>query len=441
MCCVLPMTSDTWLRAIERATECLRCDDSRGHPAAIAYLCQLENWILTLPHDEWDHEPSVITGDIAAHHWVPSQPVQMSATRRDPHINNPYACIFTDADDETSEDEDEAGDQVLLQPTIHPMSTLRLFIRIRITISDLWAHLSKFQADARDWSEACKSLVNAITKSRDAMYLADSEISRYFQFENVGYSSGIQQLQDALEEDAEVVHVAVQSIVRVKDRYTFLAKRQMNKLEGILRPQWESRDQVKSRIGGDRWTSNSNPKNNYAAIRKENEQELLQLQKAMHSLEAAHVDELAIMTHAMKNRLVEDTGYRYNGKRPEEIMRHENTGRRGGFPDASQCGWFFTGSNPALSVEFFEKTFNDDNSLVKLDWYYTTATIYTSLEHPRQGKNQVFAKSGVTPELYVQLLENPRVHTDRRYQTKSPSNRRGQGRRHGNGRGRGRGRG
>ena len=441
------MTTDTWLRAIERAAECLRCDDSRGHPASIAYLCQLENWILTLSHDEWDlppmREPSVITGDIAAHHWVPSQPVQRSATRSDPRgvsTNNPYACIFTDADDETSEDEDEAGDQVLLQPTI-PMSILRLFIRIRITISDLWAHLSKFQADAREWTEACKSLVNAITKSRDAMHLADSEISRYFQFENVGYSSGIQQLRDALEQDAEVVHVAVQSIVRVKDRYTDLAQRQMNKLEGILRPQWESRDQVKSRIGGDRWTSNPNPKNNYAAIRKENEQELLQLQKAMHSLEDAHVDELAIMTLAMKNRLVEDTGYRYNGKRPEEIMRYENTGRLGGFPDASNYGWSFTGSNPLSRVEFFEKTFNDDYSLVKLDWYYTTATVKTSLEHPRQGKTQLFAKSGVTPELYVQILENPRVHTDRRYQRKSPSNQRGQGRRRGNGRGRGRGRG
>lgn len=190
-------------------------------------------------------------------------------------------------------------------------------------------------------------------------------------------------------------------------------------------------------IGGDRWTSNSKPKNNYAAIRKENEQELFQLQKAMHSLEDAHVDELAIMTLAMKNRLVEDTGYRYNGKRPEEIMRYENTGRQGGFPDASQYGWIFTGSNPTSSVEFFEKTFNNDYSLVKLDWYYTTATIKTSLEHPQQGKNQLFAKSGVTPELYVQLLENPRVHTDRIYQTKSPSNQRGQGQRRGNGRGRG----
>ena len=188
------MTSDTWLRAIERATECLHCDDSIGHLASIAYLCQLENWILTLPHDEWDlppkREPSEITGGIATQHWVPSQPVQRSATRRDPRgvsINNPYACMSEDADNETSEDEDEAGDQVLIQPTKDPMSLLRLFIRIRITISDLWAHLSKFQADAREWTEACKSLVNAITKSRDAMHLADSEISRYFQFENVNY--------------------------------------------------------------------------------------------------------------------------------------------------------------------------------------------------------------------------------------------------------------
>ena len=59
--------------------------------------------------------------------------------------------------------------------------------------------------------------------------------------------------------------------------------------------------------------------------------------------------------------------------------------------------------------------------LVKLDWYYTTATLKTSMDHPRQGKTQMFAKVGVTPELYVQVLENPRVHTDaQRYQRKQP---------------------
>ena len=59
--------------------------------------------------------------------------------------------------------------------------------------------------------------------------------------------------------------------------------------------------------------------------------------------------------------------------------------------------------------------------LVKLDWYYTTATLKTSMDHPRQGKTQMFARAGITPELYVQVLENPRVHTDaQRYQRKQP---------------------
>lgn len=451
--------SSAWLQAIDRATDCLRHvdADSNGRTnragevpspshdsvaSSIAYLSQLEAWILAISHDQWDFPPTCKPADIAGTaipDWMPTQAAPMPATRksrRNVGTNNPYACIAsTDASDyETSDDEEEedveAGDQVLMQPKSQGLSLLRLCIRIRTTISDLLAHQSKSQADAHEWNDACISLVSAIAKSRDAMHLADSEISRYFQFEHVGYSSSVQYLRDALEQDAMIVHVAIQSVVRRNDRFTELAQREMNKLERILQPQWESRDEVKSRIGCDRWTNNPRPKNNYAAIRKENEQELRQLQKAMESLEEADVDALATSALAMTNRLSEGTGHRYNAQRPEEIMQYGNTGRLGGYPDATEYQWFFTGSNPASRVEFFEKTFDDCN-LVKLDWYYTTATVKTSMEHPRQGKTQMFAKEGVTPDLYVQILKNPRVHTDQRYQRKTPSN--GRGRRRGRG--------
>jgi hypothetical protein len=449
-----PQTA-AWLQAIDRATDCLRRHDGNGRAgregrgveeplrevmSSMAYLSQLEDWILTLPDAAW-HSPPTLEPAAIVSPWdyrlsaafppppaIPMPAARDSRRRRHFGANNPYACIAsTDAsDDDTSareedDEEDEAGDEVLLEPTGQGMTLLRLLIRIRTTISDLWASRSKTLADAREWTDACIALVNAIAKSRDAMFLADSQISRFFQREQEGFGSGSKQPRRALERDADIVHVAIQSVVRVKDRYQELAKSQMNKLERILLPQWESRDEVKSRIGHERWTNNPSPKRDYAVLREESEEELRQLQKAMESLEEADVDALETMALAMNRRLKEGTRHRHNGARPEEISRNADVGRLGGYPDATEYGWIFTGSNPKSNVEFFEKTF-DDSKLVKLDWYYTAATIKTAMDHPRQGKTQLFAKAGVTPDVYAQILANPRIHTEKRYQRKDTGN-------------------
>ena len=401
--------------------------------------------------------------------------------------NNPFASIASyddddDDDDEEEEDsnnnnnhqkpltpfqnppkynvEEEAGDL----PVLHlpggqqqqqqqwqqgMMTLLRLLIRIRTSTSDLWAYQSKGLADAHRWTEACVALVNAIAKSRQAMFLADNQISHYYfqrelqeqQQQQQGLSdANTKQLLEALQQDADIVHVAVQSVVRVKDRYQELAHKQMQKLQRILRPQWESRDEVKDRIGKDRWNNNPNPKHDYSVLREESEEELRILQEALASLDEADVEALANLAQAMKTRLIDGSGttigsagYRYNGKRPEELVENPSTDirRLEGYPDATEYDWIFTGSNPTSSVEFFEKEVAMEDhrnttsggtsllKLVKLDWYYTTATIKTSMDHPRQGKTQMFAKAGVTPELFIQILEHPRVHTDgQRYQRK-----------------------
>jgi hypothetical protein len=391
---------------------------------------------------------------------IPSQAVTTNTNRR-PYFtsNNPFASI-ADSDDESQEqeaqeekredDEDEAGERpVLHQPGLDgKMTFLRLLIRIRTSTSDLWAFQSKALADAHAWTEACVGLVNAITKSREAMSLADSQISRYyFQREqeeqnhntrnNDNSDTGRQQLE-ALQLDADIVHVAVQAVVQGKDRYHELAQRQISRLERILRPQWESRDQVRDRMGQSRWTNNPSPKHDHSVLREESEQELRRLQEALASLDEADVDTLATLASVMKSRLKDGAGHRYNGERPEELMSYGPVNRLEGFPDPTEYGWTFTGSSAVSCVEFFEKV-GDDNKLMKLDWFYTTGTIKTSIDHPRQGKTQMFAKAGVTPELFRQILENPRVHTDvQRYQRKPSS--KNQTNRNGRGRGRGSGR-
>ena len=440
----------------------------------MAYLSRLEGWILTHHHPDgsddgddgggaWHSPPSLepisivgysdprmsVVVDASAEAETPSRrrrsmahpsapPRTGSGRDRDEYgASNPYACIAS-SDDE----DDDAGDEVLLEPTtsttsvdVDGMTLLRLLIRIRTTMGDLWSHQSGTLAYAHEWADACAFLIRAITSIREAMHLADGQISRYFQYEREDGPSVRQ--RRALEEDADIVHVAIQSVVRTRDRYQDLAHRRMRKLERELLPQWESRDEVKNRMGRERWKSNPNPKCDYAALRIESERELRGLQEALESLDEAGVDELEKSALSMKCRLRDDgVGHRYNGRRPEDVLHTIDVGRVGGdhYPDATEYGWTFTGSNPASRVEFFEKIFDhdDDNDgdgggggggggLIKLDWYYTAATIKTAMDHPLMVKTQLFAKEGLTPDLYMQILENPRVHTEVRYQRKGSS--------------------
>ena len=105
---------------------------------------------------------------------------------------------------------------------------------------------------------------------------------------------------------------------------------------------------------------------------------------------------------------------RYNGIRPNYQQRVSLEQ----YPDPTSMGygWNFTGSTAQSRVEFYEKSTN--MGIIKLDFYYTTATVKTVLEHPTTGLNQLF-RNTVSPEEYVKILENPRAHTGRGYRTRS----------------------
>lgn len=160
-------------------------------------------------------------------------------------------------------------------------------------------------------------------------------------------STNTQHLLEALQQDADIVHVAVQSVVRVKDRYQEMAHKQIQKLD--------SRNQVRDRMGRERWTNNPTPKHDFSVLREESE-ELRILQEALVSLDEANVEALASLALAMKSRLKEgesstgssgSPGYRSNGKRPEELVEYPAIVHRlEGFPDATEYDWIFTGSHP-----------------------------------------------------------------------------------------------
>lgn len=121
---------------------------------------------------------------------------------------------------------------------------------------------------------------------------------------------------------------------------------------------------------------------------------------------------LAIVQTADPVTAAARSGERYNRRRPNYLGLRVDSAN---YPDPTHFGWTFTGSCEGGRAEFFEKDFAQ-HGVVKLDFYYTTGTVKTVLDHPRQGVTQLFGKGAdLSPELYRAILENPRVHTDVRY--------------------------
>lgn len=100
---------------------------------------------------------------------------------------------------------------------------------------------------------------------------------------------------------------------------------------------------------------------------------------------------------------------RYNGLRPDYAGQRVSLES---YPDPTTFGWNFTGSVQESSVEFFEKRMNI--GCVKMDFYYTTGTVKTVLDHPSSGTNQLF-RAKLTPEKFVDILKDPRAHTNQGY--------------------------
>lgn len=55
---------------------------------------------------------------------------------------------------------------------------------------------------------------------------------------------------------------------------------------------------------------------------------------------------------------------------------------------------------------------------VKMDYYPTTGTVKTSMNHPTQGPTQLFRKDLSDTE-FTRVAEQPRAHTGKGYHTKS----------------------
>lgn len=79
--------------------------------------------------------------------------------------------------------------------------------------------------------------------------------------------------------------------------------------------------------------------------------------------------------------------------------------------DPVDYGWSHTGGNSTSRVEFYER----DGA--KMDYYPSTGTVKTSMDHPTQGHTQMFRRD-LDDASVGGVCENPRTHTGHGYQTK-----------------------
>lgn len=79
--------------------------------------------------------------------------------------------------------------------------------------------------------------------------------------------------------------------------------------------------------------------------------------------------------------------------------------------DPVDYGWSHTGGNSTSRVDFYER----DGA--KMDYYPSTGTVKTSMDHPTQGRTQMFRRDLDNAD-FGGVCENPRTHTGHGYQTK-----------------------
>jgi hypothetical protein len=279
----------------------------------------------------------------------------------------------------------------------------RLMVRVLTTLSEFHRVQADRFAREHDWARGTEAYSHCFDCIGQALLIADEQFAKLIEEEQSvmgtcqqNRSGAIAEEQAELAEDAQVVHVANSHFAIAQERYQLSVGRRMQAIQRKLRPQWKSRDEVKQTWGEERWASNPRPKLDYARMRERDEQELRVLREAegiMASLnsEAVRVRSEAIMGGVPLSSLsgryasVEGSMFdfgRHNGNRPSDTSQRVDMTL---YPDPTEFNWTFTGSNEVSRVEFFERWERpqDGAGLLKLDFFYTTGTLKTSLDHPQ----------------------------------------------------------
>jgi hypothetical protein len=188
-----------------------------------------------------------------------------------------------------------------------------------------------------DWVQAAWYCTTAVQGLQRATEYADSQIAQYLHhMEVVWLQQQMQQIQMAeqqqqqqqltpptqvslepeqqqqqvqqhlLMEDADICDVAVQRLLYERAKLMRLAQTQKQRLLQLLQPQWISRDEIRERVGNDKWKNNPAPKNDYSRLRAQHERQLKVINTALVTLEEQEQQTVLLQqkTVTMKQRLV-----------------------------------------------------------------------------------------------------------------------------------------
>lgn len=426
---------DPWYRAIHNCTACLRDQNAEGADMCLAYLNQLEeelspaaagaennSVIMNDLDDAWNRIPENLPSD-----W--DRFVQENNHNNNDPSNNMMVMLHG-----ALHQPDSYG---FIAGSHQRLNSRRILARILTSQSEVFAMKATYSVRVqKDWILAISSYQNAIYKIHRGLDVTDTAICQWWGqmelIEDIAMSNSKKKERTLLEDDASIIIVALESITDRHNKLLADGKREESRLVRTLQPQWETRDVAKERFGERRWTNNPRPKNDHALERKESEKRLRVVRKALESLQALDPQKILQKANDLQQQLVDgqpppqndnnnnnnNSERRYNSMRPspEYLQQHVSMEE---YPTPEEFGWMFTGS--WREVEFYEQIF-PNIGLVKLDWYFTTATVKTSLDHTIQGKTQLFAKQ-CDPSEYLEVLLNPRSHTGKRYHRKPRSNR------------------
>jgi hypothetical protein len=396
--------SDSWTTAIFSSTSCLRrqAKDPAAVDPCLKYLYHLEAQLRLSNPDETDSDQWSIPPQHKAPDWITFQY----------EIQNDVPSQLINTNSSTRRTQ---TDFIVRAPnTGHNLDCRRILIRILESQSVCLALNASALRRPNQWKEGANQYQMSLEKIHEALDVADTQISKWMTIEsNGGAGSQMHSSKQDLIEDADTVSIAIESLAKGREKFIQLGRKEKASLLRELEPQWEARDEVKRRIGEARWNSNSHAKNDHAKLRKDKEMEYRDVCDALQVIEAMDLvsateknKELISQLDNNADAQQQQQRQRYNGLRPDDSLL-ENRVSWSDYPDPTAFEWAFTGSS--RYTEFFEK----DN--VKLDWYFTTATMKTSLDHPTQGRTQMFRKN-VDPSLYRKILEDPRTHTNQGYQ-------------------------
>lgn len=410
----------------ERESERTSRNGSFGAPAATAaareknsvrVVASDNNRFATFQDDDSDDD----NGD-------PTLLLQYSYTNDDGgEHRDPDAMSANNNDDGSDNDEQQVQEP---PPYTAGMDNRRLMIRVLNAQSEIYAARGNLhrKLSPPSWSLGAGQYALCLKKIHEALSVADSAICQWIAANVLNATTVLW-----LAKDASIVEVSVQGMTENRETFLAAARNEEAFLVRHLQPQWDSRDDVKNKWGEDKWTSNPSPKQNFARLRVNSERQLRDIRKAVELLEeldtakavessqniqtmlhtgsivpssSRPIEGAPVASSSATTERVISKKKRFNGQRPQDLTKRVDFNL---YPDPTQFGWEFTGSWGV--AEFFKK------DGVLLDWYFTTATVKTSLSHPKQGKTQLFA-SKVDSETYRTVLQNPRARTGQRYHRK-----------------------